>query len=223
MLLKNIRQLPLAVLLLLTLPILSLAQQKRPPIIFLTRSTDDCQWRIMTGSSTVPPVMRDGILTAHDALWVARFYDVFSRAKIAASVEQVMVQQPCEPKPIVSPPKVTGCIDFEVPYSSTRYRQTLKDLDYRPPRFNRGFWYSASFLVAGNVVDFTSSRGLTERNPILRNSRGQVSGVKFATINAGMFALTLPLQRNHPKIANAVRYVASAFHFGIAIHNQTVK
>jgi hypothetical protein len=111
--------------------------------------------------------------------------------------------------------------------TSKLYQQLMKDLDYRgqvaEPRFKHSFWFSSFALAGSTVFDFTSSRMLRERNPLLTNSHHEISGPKFLLVNGVVYAATLPFERKHPKAMAVIRYVFAGVHIAVGVHNQTVR
>ncbi|MEP6743829.1 MAG: hypothetical protein ABJB61_15135 [bacterium] len=91
--------------------------------------------------------------------------------------------------------------------------QTNKKLD------NKLFAVSSATYWAGTFADWESSQGRIELTPTLRNKQGEISGPKYFGIAAGVYAVTLFLERRHSRVASILRFTFGGGHFVAAAHN----
>lgn len=94
--------------------------------------------------------------------------------------------------------------------------------------FDKWFLASSTVFVVGAIMDHQSTSagmkkaGAREANPLLRNSDGSFSPGKHLALTAGVYGVSLMLQRKHPKMANVLRMIGGAAKIGVSIHNRRV-
>lgn len=84
---------------------------------------------------------------------------------------------------------------------------------------------STVVCLAGTFADVATSGG-AELNPLLRNSSGQFSQGKALAIGAGICGGTLLIERLAPSTSKAmsvIRFIGGGVHFGVALHNRSIK
>jgi hypothetical protein len=90
------------------------------------------------------------------------------------------------------------------------------------PTFDkRQFVVSSSVYWGGVAADYVSTeqalrRGFVERNPLLQ---GATRKAVYWGVAGGVYALTLWLEKKHPRAARVMRYIGGGIHFGAAAYN----
>lgn len=93
-------------------------------------------------------------------------------------------------------------------------------------RFDKWFVASSAVFAVGAIMDHQSTvagmkiAGAREANPLLRNSDGSFSPGKHLALSAGVYGVSLLMQRKHPKMANVLRFIGGAAKIGVSIHNR---
>jgi hypothetical protein len=75
---------------------------------------------------------------------------------------------------------------------------------------------------AGATADVLSSHG-GEMNPLLRDSRGNISKPRAAFVSYGVCGAALFLYRWNPRLAKILSFAAGGLHVGAAMHNSRLK
>lgn len=94
-------------------------------------------------------------------------------------------------------------------------------------RFDKWFIASSAVFAVGAIMDHQSTvagmkiAGAREANPLLRNSDGSFSPGKHLALSAGVYGVSLLMQRKHPKMANILRFIGGAAKIGVSIHNRS--
>jgi len=77
--------------------------------------------------------------------------------------------------------------------------------------------------AGGAGIDFKSSLGKQEANPIIQSADGRFSAPKYFALNGGYYAGTLAFEKKHPKLTAWMRIAAGGAHIAVAVHNFGVK
>lgn len=95
-------------------------------------------------------------------------------------------------------------------------------------KLDNWFYLSSAVFAAGAILDHTSTSagmkkaGAREANPLLRNADGGFSPGKHLALTAGIYGASFMLQKNHPRMANALRLISGFAKIGVSIHNRSV-
>lgn len=91
-----------------------------------------------------------------------------------------------------------------------------------PVNFDKqAFAVSTAAYWGGVTADYVSTqqalrRGFAERNPLLQ---GRSASAVYWSVAAGVYAVTLVLEKKHPRAARVMRYLGGGIHAGAAAYN----
>ena len=85
--------------------------------------------------------------------------------------------------------------------------------------FDKAFVVTSATYWTSAAMDIHSSRGKYEANPLTRNAQGEIAIGKNLAITGGIYALSVMVQKQHPRISNWIRIIGSGFKFTVAVGN----
>ena len=96
--------------------------------------------------------------------------------------------------------------------------QTVKRSDFFKP-YGKSFVTSSAVYWTGFAADLSSSQGSYELNPVFRGSGGRVNNKRALLIAGSGYAVSVLIEKQHPKLASVLRFIGGSVHWGAAARN----